>query len=152
MILSRATTSAQIATTRGARAPSWPPWRVCARARQRQRFHRREERWRCVDVSRWNAALLSAVLWPDYTRAFVTASARSGRRRAPHSAGRLLLPAVDNQSIRLDWQSNRPIHGNATQPRPTSCIYLDEFLRCRVRCCLLFYFIEIFINLYRKVG
>ncbi|KRX97887.1 hypothetical protein T4A_3866 [Trichinella pseudospiralis] len=66
------------------------------------------------------AALLSAVLWPDYTRAFVTASARSGRRRAPHSAGRLLLPAVDNQSIRLDWQSNRPIHGNATQPRPTS--------------------------------
>ncbi|KRZ80340.1 hypothetical protein T10_3486 [Trichinella papuae] len=50
-----------------------------------------------------NTALLSAVLWPDYTRTFVTASARSGRRRAPHSAGRLLLPAVDNQSIRLDW-------------------------------------------------
>ncbi|KRX81829.1 hypothetical protein T06_12043 [Trichinella sp. T6] len=40
---------------------------VRVRARQRQRFPRREERWRCVDVSRcWNA-LLSAVLWPDYT-------------------------------------------------------------------------------------
>ncbi|KRY15024.1 hypothetical protein T12_3450 [Trichinella patagoniensis] len=29
--------------------------RSCVRARQRQRFPRREERWRCVDVSRcWN--------------------------------------------------------------------------------------------------
>ncbi|KRZ26860.1 hypothetical protein T4B_906 [Trichinella pseudospiralis] len=105
MILSRATTSAQIATTRGARAPSWPPWRVCARARQRQRFHRREERWRCVDVSRWNEQQQSIDRMENLTvkkrltfynssREYESSVRKAKQSRQPEASGAVLCCAV----------------------------------------------------------